>query len=143
MDKKKAEQFRKLLHKQKQDILLRIKRSMGENVSEDVRMSFELFHDNPDKSVHELNRYIDSAVLGSKSEVLDSIDEALKKIADGTYGICEDCGEKIAEKRLKAVPQAVCCVACQQKRDRQRKEKQYGASAEPVSYREDYLSEEE
>jgi RNA polymerase-binding transcription factor DksA len=40
------------------------------------------------------------------------IDAALKRIADGTYGICASCGEGISEDRLKAVPYAVKCRNC-------------------------------
>ena len=38
---------------------------------------------------------------------------ALGKIEDGSYGICEMCGEEIPIKRLKAIPDARCCIACQ------------------------------
>jgi RNA polymerase-binding transcription factor DksA len=42
---------------------------------------------------------------------------ALQKIDDGSYGICEDCEEHIPLKRLEAVPGALCCVPCQERRD--------------------------
>ena len=38
---------------------------------------------------------------------------ARERIAEGAYGVCEDCGQKIAEERLAAVPDATRCVACQ------------------------------
>jgi DnaK suppressor protein len=46
---------------------------------------------------------------------LRAIDAALKRIAAGTYGICIDCGARIAEKRLVAVPTALRCVTCESK----------------------------
>ena len=43
----------------------------------------------------------------------DNILNALEKIEDGIYGVCEMCGEEIPIKRLKAIPDARCCIACQ------------------------------
>lgn len=42
------------------------------------------------------------------------IELALQKIQDGTYGVCIDCGEEIAEKRLKSYPNAARCLLCQE-----------------------------
>jgi RNA polymerase-binding transcription factor len=49
---------------------------------------------------------------------LIAVDEALGRIADGTYGICADCGNEIALERLEARPQAVRCISCQRTLDR-------------------------
>ena len=48
-------------------------------------------------------------------EVLQKVDEALQRIAKGTYGTCVECGEEIEKKRLEAVPWASHCVTCQDK----------------------------
>jgi RNA polymerase-binding transcription factor DksA len=52
-----------------------------------------------------------------RSEVLD----ALRRIDQGTYGTCPDCGKGLPEGRLEAKPAAVRCVACQARRDRARR----------------------
>jgi DnaK suppressor protein len=44
--------------------------------------------------------------------LLKDIDNALDKIKNGTYGICEECEEKISEKRLEANPVARYCITC-------------------------------
>ena len=49
------------------------------------------------------------------------IDEALRRIKDGTYGICLDCGEAIGVKRLQATPIADLCVDCKEKKERMEK----------------------
>lgn len=41
------------------------------------------------------------------------IKRALQKIEDGSYGICEDCGDQIPEKRLESIPAALLCICCQ------------------------------
>ena len=49
---------------------------------------------------------------------LQEIDDALIRIQDGTYGVCEDCQERISMRRLRALPQARRCLSCQVKCDR-------------------------
>jgi len=58
--------------------------------------------------------------LGRASEEQDllyTIDEALKRIADGTYGNCPQCGKQISKKRLDAIPQTELCIICQSKNE--------------------------
>lgn len=49
-----------------------------------------------------------------EAEELRLIDVALEKIANGTYGICEECGRPIEKPRLRALPYAVLCLKCKQ-----------------------------
>jgi DnaK suppressor protein len=48
----------------------------------------------------------------SKLQEIDQIREALKRIAEGGYGVCAQCGEPIDPKRLKALPTATKCISC-------------------------------
>jgi DnaK suppressor protein len=48
-----------------------------------------------------------------EQDVLYAIDEALKRIDDGTYGHCQQCGKPISKKRLDAMPQTELCISCQ------------------------------
>lgn len=50
---------------------------------------------------------------------LESIDEAISRVEDGSYGLCEDCGAEIAEGRLQALPFTRLCVTCQSDRERE------------------------
>ena len=54
------------------------------------------------------------ALQDSEVEEYNRIVQALQKIADGTYGLCTDCGELISEKRLKSYPNASRCLSCQE-----------------------------
>jgi len=56
-------------------------------------------------------------LLGSEKSVLDQVDAAIGRIADGSYGRCEKCGKKIQKSRLDAVPYAVQCVPCASQRE--------------------------
>ena len=52
------------------------------------------------------------SIAQSGSAILAQIDDALKRIDDGTYGACEDCEKPIPKARLNAIPYANCCVKC-------------------------------
>ena len=56
-------------------------------------------------------------LLESEEETLAQIEIALARIADGTYGLCESCGEPIPKARLQAIPYAMRCVACARKQE--------------------------
>ncbi len=49
------------------------------------------------------------------AKILQAIEEALDRIEQGTYGACRDCGEAIAEARLKAIPWTRVCITCKEK----------------------------
>jgi RNA polymerase-binding transcription factor DksA len=59
----------------------------------------------------ELDEHTEIAVALA-SETLDDIEHALSRLAAGTYGTCEPCGQVIPPERLEAIPQASTCVAC-------------------------------
>lgn len=56
------------------------------------------------------------ALVGSLAEVLRDIERALGKFDDGTFGVCEECGQEIALPRLEAKPAARLCIECASKR---------------------------
>ena len=51
------------------------------------------------------------------AKILQAIEEALWRIEKGTYGVCRDCGEPIAEARLNAIPWTRVCIACKEKQN--------------------------
>ncbi|MGD0497340.1 MAG: TraR/DksA family transcriptional regulator [Bryobacteraceae bacterium] len=57
--------------------------------------------------------------LDRESNLLRNVNDALARIADGSYGICLHCEEEIRPKRMDAVPWAKYCIACQEAADRQ------------------------
>jgi DnaK suppressor protein len=62
------------------------------------------------------SRNPDEALEETVEHVLSQIDSALQRISDGIYGVCESCGESISAERLAALPYAVRCVACAERR---------------------------
>jgi DnaK suppressor protein len=59
-----------------------------------------------------VDRERDLALAGQARQEIEEIDYALAKIKNGTYGVCESCGQPIPKARLKAIPHARLCVAC-------------------------------
>src|SRR5881394_4616731 len=60
---------------------------------------------------------LEFALVQMKSETLNKINDALGRLEQGSYGNCFDCGEEIAEKRLRALPFAVRCKDCEEARE--------------------------
>jgi DnaK suppressor protein len=60
---------------------------------------------------------IEFALIQMKAETLNKINEALARLDEGTYGYCFECGEEIAQPRLRALPFAVRCKDCEEARE--------------------------
>jgi DnaK suppressor protein len=70
-----------------------------------------------ESSEADIQEDIELALIQMKSETLSRVDDALTRLEQGTYGNCFDCGEEIAEKRLRALPFAVRCKDCEEARE--------------------------
>ena len=114
MNRKQMEPFKALLVEKREQLVQEV---------EEVRSRAAQDTEEEDKD------YIDDAVSSYTKEFLYSlsdlerkqlllVDRALEAIAEETYGTCEECGEEIEDKRLKAVPWASHCLACQELSER-------------------------
>ena len=106
MKKEKLEFFKKLLLKRKEEILkevLETKRGLTEKG--------EPLPDALDQATRESD-------LAFELRLRDREQKLLKKIENGTYGICEVCGSEIDEKRLMARPEATLCIDCKRAQER-------------------------
>jgi DnaK suppressor protein len=75
--------------------------------------------DTEEQSVDDFIQEVDFALMEMKSETLSKIDEAIRRLEHGTYGVCPECGIEIAEARLTALPFAALCRSCQQREEEQ------------------------
>jgi DnaK suppressor protein len=71
-----------------------------------------------DRLQQRMNREVAIRNLDRESKLLRSIEEALDRMKNGTFGLCSRCEEEIPEKRLQAVPWASHCLSCQETLDR-------------------------
>jgi DnaK suppressor protein len=132
-------QLKNLLTSKKLELLADVKKSIGDKLDADIRLTFDILKDNPDKSVDELLKHVDAKIIGNKSEEIDDIDSALYKLEDGTYGVCEECGDDIPVKRLDAVPSASYCVNCQDVIDRIKKDEEPRKERGGTPEKDDYI----
>ena len=70
-----------------------------------------------ESSEADIQEEIEFALIQMKSETLNKMDDAVARLEQGDYGYCFDCGEEIAEKRLRALPFAVRCKDCEEARE--------------------------
>lgn len=81
-----------------------------------------------ESSESDIQDEIEFALIQMKSETLNKIDDALIRLEQGDYGNCFECGEEIAEKRLRALPFAVRCKDCEEAREvAEKRERQLAA----------------
>ena len=72
----------------------------------------ENFPDPTDRAALETDRNFLLRVKDRERKLISKVDEALKRIDDGSFGTCELCGEFISAKRLEVRPVATCCIEC-------------------------------
>ena len=81
-----------------------------------------------ESSEADIQEDLEFALIQMKSETLNKINDALNRLDHGDYGNCFECGEEIAEKRLRALPFAVRCKDCEEQRENaERRERQANA----------------
>jgi len=70
-----------------------------------------------ESSEADIQEDIEFALIQMKAETLNKVNDALARLENGDYGYCFECGEEIAEKRLRALPFAVRCKECEEARE--------------------------
>lgn len=115
VDKKKLEHFKEVLLKHRQHIL-----NVGLlNKSDDLHVAEEDLSDETDLASSLIQQQLNCAIRDREYVKLRKIDMALEKIAEGTYGHCEECEEEIGMKRLENQPWAELCITHAEERERE------------------------
>ncbi len=83
----------------------------------------DTFPDPTDRANLETDRNFLLRIRDRERKLILKIKEALARIEDGTFGICEECGEEISEERLKARPVTTLCIDCKTKAEEEEKKK--------------------
>lgn len=126
------DELRRILEDRRRDILSEVQgrirgvRAEGSEKPHDVM-------DPGETSEVDIQEDIEFALIQMKAETLNKINEALSRLEEGTYGHCFECGDEIAEARLRALPFAVRCKDCEEAREmaqkRERLAQRRGASS--------------
>lgn len=109
MNKQKSEQFKTILN----DQLVSLRQEMDSTVSE-MGHDSEVYADLNDVASVETDKTMLLKIRDRERMLMTKIEEALKRIENGTYGVCDSCGDEISETRLKARPVTTLCIDCKQ-----------------------------
>ena len=74
-----------------------------------------------DMAADTYERELSMNIVSSEQEILYQIDDAFKRLDDGSYGVCQQCNAPIAMSRLKAVPYAAMCIECARAKEKKTK----------------------
>ena len=113
--KNRYNELRKMLEDRRRELLNEVQGRIR-----DVRLEGNKERDVLDQgesSEVDIQEDIEFALIQMKSETLTKIDAALRRLEDGTYGDCFECGDQISEARLRALPFAVRCKDCEEARE--------------------------
>lgn len=116
MESKDLEVFRDILNQMLEDILRK-----GEETIEDMTDTREVYADPADRATAESDRSFTLRLRDRERKLIKKIQEAIARIENGDYGVCEECGEDIGIARLKARPVTTLCIACKSREEEEEK----------------------
>jgi DnaK suppressor protein len=119
MSKEQLDHFRSILHSWKRDLMVEVDRTVSHMKDEAAN-----FPDPNDRATQEEEFSLELRTRDRERKLIRKIDDALKRIDDGSYGYCLETGEEIGIKRLEARPVATLSIEAQERRER--RERQYG-----------------
>lgn len=119
MSKEQLEHFRQILNSWKRDLMVEVDRTVSHMKDEAAN-----FPDPNDRATQEEEFSLELRTRDRERKLIRKIDDALKRIEDGSYGYCLETGEEIGIKRLEARPVATLSIEAQERRER--RERQYG-----------------
>ena len=111
------EDLRKILEDRRREILNEVKGKIRDVRAEGSQSKLNEVFDAGESSETDIQEDIEFALIQMKAETLNRINEALARLEEGAYGNCFECGDEIAEQRLRALPFAVRCRDCEQARE--------------------------
>ena len=115
MKKVTLNKFRKIFESQRKSILF-----SDRIVREDFSVNTDDRLDEIDQAQTDIEQSMRMRLCNRETLYIKKVDEALKRIEEGTFGECDECGEDIELRRLEARPTATLCVSC--KEDQERRE---------------------
>lgn len=103
-----------MLVKKRESVVQNTKEEVSKYISGESRQLVESALDGGDWSVIDLSEDLRLQKLGANNDTIIKIEESIRKLDEGTYGICEDCTDEISQERLKILPFAIRCRDCQE-----------------------------
>ena len=110
-------ELKRILEERRREILAQVQEKMRDVRAEGGIGEGQGVLDAAESSEADIQDDIEFALIQMKSETLHRIEEALARLDEGTFGNCFECGDEIAERRLRALPFAVRCKDCEEARE--------------------------
>jgi DnaK suppressor protein len=112
LSESQLEFFKKLLNEKLEELLSEVNKTVS-GMSDDM----ENIPDPSDRATLESDRSFTLRIRDRERKLIGKIKDALERIEQGTYGVCELCEEDISEGRLKARPVTTLCIECKKKQE--------------------------
>jgi DnaK suppressor protein len=112
VEAKRLEFFRSLLNDQMRELIEEASKTVN-----DMTITEGEFPDPTDRASWESDRNFLLRIRERERKLITKIREALARIEEGTFGVCERCGEEISEKRLEVRPVTTLCINCKQEQE--------------------------
>jgi DnaK suppressor protein len=109
--------LRALLTEEKRRLWNEVRIELFDTLGEGLHTQYDIPQDAGEQGIIDLLEDTGLAVADIRMKELTRMDDAFRKLAEGSYGICDDCGVEIDEARLRVAPFAPCCVSCQERRE--------------------------
>ena len=109
------DELKQMLEDRRRELMSEVQGKMRDARTDSIK-DREVF-DQGESSEVDIQEDIEFALIQMKSETLNKINEALRRLDERTYGNCFECGEEIAEARLRALPFALRCKDCEEARE--------------------------
>ncbi|MCG2713705.1 MAG: TraR/DksA family transcriptional regulator [Candidatus Omnitrophica bacterium] len=122
LTKKELKDFKKIVLKRKDEVIDDIQHISDDTLKKSQKeasgdISGYTYH-MADVATDNYDREFSLGLASNERQSLYELEDALKRIEDGSFGICDDCKNNISKIRLKAVPSARLCIKCQKKREK-------------------------
>ena len=117
MNRERYLELKSILEERRREMVSEVQERMRDVRSEGAGNTVQGVLDAAESSEADIQDEIEFALIQMKAETLHKIDEALRRLEEGTYGYCFECGEEISERRLRALPFAVRCKNCEEARE--------------------------
>lgn len=115
LTKSQLEKFRAILQERRRDLMKQAENTL----KSDMVLSPDDRFDEVDQASSEYMQAFSFRLRGREKFLMEKIDLALRKIDQGTYGVCEECEEPISLKRLQARPETPLCIQCKEAQEKE------------------------
>lgn len=116
MDQKTKNKFKKLLLEERQKLVNSSRRDR-----DDITIDIDDLPDETDLAASEVSQALAFKLRDRERLLISKIDQALARIEEDTFGVCQDCEEPIEPRRLEARPVSTLCIACKERQEHREK----------------------